>query len=173
MIKRVRGLRYFRGKAFGKADNKNPRAQVAQLEGVGARTYAAQENAWEAALMFTAAVLTSHLAGLSAEAATPWALALGLVALLLGATGFFTLSLRHGPPRAVLQASKVEVKSGPGAQYATLFEIHAGALVRVLDERGDWRRVQLVDGPGGWLAADTVAIFGRPETLPPLPAPFE
>jgi uncharacterized MAPEG superfamily protein len=66
---------YFRGKAFGKADNKNPRAQVAQLEGVGARTYAAQANAWEAALMFTAAVLTSHLAGLSAEAATPWALA--------------------------------------------------------------------------------------------------
>jgi uncharacterized MAPEG superfamily protein len=66
---------YFRGKAFGNADNKNPRAQIAQLEGVGARTYAAQENAWEAALMFTAAVLTSHLAGLSAEAATPWALA--------------------------------------------------------------------------------------------------
>ncbi len=66
---------YFRGKAFGKADNKNPRAQVAQLEGAGARTYAAQANAWEAALLFTAAVLTSHLAGLSAEAATPWALA--------------------------------------------------------------------------------------------------
>jgi uncharacterized MAPEG superfamily protein len=66
---------YYRGKAFGKADNKNPRAQVAQLEGAGARTYAAQENAWEAALLFTAAVLTSNLAGLSAEAATPWALA--------------------------------------------------------------------------------------------------
>ncbi len=66
---------YYRGKAFGQADNKNPRAQVAQLEGVGARTYAAQANAWEAALLFTAAVLTSHLAGLSAAAATPWALA--------------------------------------------------------------------------------------------------
>ena len=66
---------YYRGKDFGKADNKNPRAQAAQMEGAGARTYAAQANAWEAALMFTAAVLTSHLAGLSAEAATPWALA--------------------------------------------------------------------------------------------------
>lgn len=66
---------YYRGKAFGTADNKNPRAQVAQLEGAGARTYAAQANAWEASLLFTAAILTSHLAGLSAEAATPWALA--------------------------------------------------------------------------------------------------
>lgn len=66
---------YHRGKAFGNADNKNPRAQAGNLEGVGARVYAAQANAWEAALLFTAAVLTSHLAGLSAEAATPWALA--------------------------------------------------------------------------------------------------
>lgn len=64
---------YYRGQAFGKADNKNPRAQVAQLEGVGARTYAAQENAWEAAVMFTAAVLTTHAAGLPADAAAPWA----------------------------------------------------------------------------------------------------
>lgn len=66
---------YYRAKAFGKTDNKNPRAQAARLEGAGARAYSAQANAWEAALMFTAAVLTSHLAGLSAEAATPWALA--------------------------------------------------------------------------------------------------
>ncbi len=66
---------YYRGKAFGTPDNKNPRAQAAQLEGTGARIYAAQANAWEAALLFTAAILTSNLAGLSAEAATPWALA--------------------------------------------------------------------------------------------------
>jgi uncharacterized MAPEG superfamily protein len=66
---------YYRGKAFGSADNKNPRAQAAKLDGAGARAYAAQANAWEAAVLFTAAILTSHLAGLSAEAATPWALA--------------------------------------------------------------------------------------------------
>ena len=66
---------YYRGKTFGQADNKNPRAQVARLEGIGARTYAAQANAWEAAIVFTAAVLVSHLAGVSAESATPWTLA--------------------------------------------------------------------------------------------------
>jgi uncharacterized MAPEG superfamily protein len=66
---------YFRGKDFGTADNKNPRAQAAQMVGTGARVYAAQANAWEASLLFTAAVLTSHLAGLPPETATPWALA--------------------------------------------------------------------------------------------------
>ncbi|MFO0689698.1 MAG: MAPEG family protein [Myxococcota bacterium] len=65
---------YYRGKAFGTADNHNPRAQAAKLEGAGARAYAAQANAWEAAIVFSATILTTHAAGLSAEAATPWAL---------------------------------------------------------------------------------------------------
>lgn len=54
---------YFRGKQFGTIDNKNPRAQSARLEGIGARAVAAQQNAWEALALFTVAVLVSHLAG--------------------------------------------------------------------------------------------------------------
>ena len=69
----------FRGKAFGTADNKNPRAQAATLEGAGARAYAAQENAWEAAIMFSVAVITTHLAGLSASAAAPFTIAFVLL----------------------------------------------------------------------------------------------
>jgi uncharacterized MAPEG superfamily protein len=64
-----------RGKAFGTADNKDPRAQARQLEGTGSRAYAAQENAWEAAIMFSVAIITTHLAGLSAADATPYAIA--------------------------------------------------------------------------------------------------
>jgi uncharacterized MAPEG superfamily protein len=66
---------YFRGKAFGKADNKEPRLQAAKLEGMGARAYAAQQNAWEATGIFTVAVVVTHLAGLPAEVAAPWTLA--------------------------------------------------------------------------------------------------
>jgi uncharacterized MAPEG superfamily protein len=66
---------YHRGQAFGSADNKDPRGQATKLEGVGARVYAAQSNAWEASILFSAAVLTSHAAGLSAEAAAPWTIA--------------------------------------------------------------------------------------------------
>jgi uncharacterized MAPEG superfamily protein len=75
---------YYRGKAFGTADNKNPRAQAAKLEGPGARAYAAQANAWEAAILFPAAVLTTHAAGLSAEAAAPWAIAFVAFRILHG-----------------------------------------------------------------------------------------
>ncbi len=66
---------YFRGKAFGSADNKNPRGQAAKLEGPGARAYAAQQNAWEATAVFTVTIVVTHLAGVSAEVAAPWAIA--------------------------------------------------------------------------------------------------
>jgi uncharacterized MAPEG superfamily protein len=66
---------YFRSKAFGTADNKHPRLQAAKLEGPGARAYAAQANAWEAATTFSAAVLISHLVGVSAASAAPWTIA--------------------------------------------------------------------------------------------------
>jgi uncharacterized MAPEG superfamily protein len=66
---------YFRGKAFGEADNKNPRAQAARLEGPGAHAYAAQANAWEATAVFTAAVFTAHAAGVPAASAAPWTIA--------------------------------------------------------------------------------------------------
>ena len=54
---------YFRIRQFGAIDNKNPRLQATKLEGAGARAYAAQQNAWEAFAMFTAAVAVAHMAG--------------------------------------------------------------------------------------------------------------
>lgn len=54
---------YFKSKQFGVLDNHNPRDQGAQLEGAGARTWAAQQNAWEALAIFTGAVVVAHLAG--------------------------------------------------------------------------------------------------------------
>ena len=54
---------YFRTRQFGTLDNKYPREQSAQLEGIGARVRDAQANAWEAVPVFTAAVLVAHVAG--------------------------------------------------------------------------------------------------------------
>jgi len=52
---------YFRNAQLGTLDNSNPRGQVTELTGAGARVYAAQNNAWEALALFTAAVLTAHV----------------------------------------------------------------------------------------------------------------
>jgi uncharacterized MAPEG superfamily protein len=53
---------YFKTRQFGRPDNKQPRQQSAMLEGAGARAVAAQENAWEALGLFTAAQVVLHWA---------------------------------------------------------------------------------------------------------------
>jgi uncharacterized MAPEG superfamily protein len=57
---------FFRNKQLGNVDNDDPREQVKQLTGAGARAYAAQQNAWEALAMFTPAVITAHVFGADA-----------------------------------------------------------------------------------------------------------
>lgn len=48
---------YYRKKQLGVIDNQNPRGQYTQLEGPGARAVAAQQNAWEALIIYSAALL--------------------------------------------------------------------------------------------------------------------
>jgi uncharacterized MAPEG superfamily protein len=54
----------FRVSQFGKPDFQQPRRQAEQLVGVGYRIYAAQKNAWEALLLFSAALVFVSLAGI-------------------------------------------------------------------------------------------------------------
>jgi uncharacterized MAPEG superfamily protein len=58
---------YLKTQQFGSLDNEHPRDQAAQLEAgsAGRRAVAAQQNAWEALAVFTAAVVVAHLAGAS------------------------------------------------------------------------------------------------------------
>lgn len=51
---------HFRKKQFGFADNNHPRLQQSQLTGIGARTLAAQQNAWEALPILMAVVLIAY-----------------------------------------------------------------------------------------------------------------
>ncbi len=53
----------YRTRQFGTLDIKNPRLQGEKLEGAGQRTVAAQKNAWEALLLFVAAVAMALIAG--------------------------------------------------------------------------------------------------------------
>ena len=52
-----------RFRQFGVFDNNHPREQTAKLTGLGARVWAAQQNAWEALIMYIPSVLIAHIAG--------------------------------------------------------------------------------------------------------------
>jgi uncharacterized MAPEG superfamily protein len=58
---------YCRFKQFGDVDNKNPRLQNTQLTGAGQRAVAAQQNAWEALILYSAALLAVTIAQVPVE----------------------------------------------------------------------------------------------------------
>lgn len=54
---------YFRKRQFGAIDNKLPRLQQMQMTGPAARAMGAQQNAWEALMMFAPIVMIVQIAG--------------------------------------------------------------------------------------------------------------
>ncbi len=74
---------YTRKRQLGRVNNHDPRQQVLQLDSRGQRLYAAQQNAWEALLLFSGCVLLAHLAGLD------------LASLKLACIVFITSRLLH------------------------------------------------------------------------------
>ena len=99
-----------------------------------------------------------------------WATGAAFGALLLAGVLALPLWIRigqvSGPPEGLIVRPEVTIRSGPGDSYAALFELHAGTLLQELERRQGWSRVRVPHGPGGWVPEGTLAIFGRPETLP-------
>ena len=54
---------YLRIKELGNLDNNYPRDQTAKLTGLGSRVWAAQQNSWEALIMYAPSVLVAHVVG--------------------------------------------------------------------------------------------------------------
>jgi hypothetical protein len=57
---------------------------------------------------------------------------------------------------AVLVEPTVSLRAGDGAEFAEIRQLSdaEGRVVRVLDRRGDWTRIGLDGGAGGWIPAD-------------------
>ena len=79
-----RSRRGERRKQFGKADNKLPRLQEAQLAGRGARAMGAHNNAFETFPFFAAAVIIAHIAGADPGWSAIFALAFVAVRIVHG-----------------------------------------------------------------------------------------
>ncbi|MCR9227297.1 MAG: tetratricopeptide repeat protein [Flavobacteriaceae bacterium] len=57
---------------------------------------------------------------------------------------------------AIVFAKEVNVNAEPNTNSSTVFTIHEGTKVNVLDELDEWRRVRIADGQTGWLLEDNI-----------------
>jgi tetratricopeptide (TPR) repeat protein len=59
-------------------------------------------------------------------------------------------------PPAVVVTEMVSVMSGPDTAYMEIFELHAAAEIRIIEQRNDWVRIQLPDLEEGWIQSGAV-----------------
>ena len=76
----------------------------------------------------------------------------------LSSLGFSVASGRDAQSHdeAVVTARDCSVKSAPSQMEKTLFILHEGTKVSVLDNVGQWERVKLGDGREGWVMTDYI-----------------
>ena len=56
----------------------------------------------------------------------------------------------------VILAKMIEVKSASGADNVTLFQLHEGSVVSIIDGKNDWYQIELNDGKKGWAQKDFI-----------------
>lgn len=59
---------------------------------------------------------------------------------------------------AVVGQEEVTVRAGTRQEAVARFKLHQGTEAAVVDQRGDWVRIELSDGKDGWLPAETVHL---------------
>ena len=85
---------------------------------------------------------------------------LACVVMLFAFVSFaFSLSVRKDAIKqdsAIVMSPVASVKSSPGEAGKSIFVLHEGTKVYLLDELGDWTRIELSDGRQGWIAAESI-----------------
>ena len=59
----------------------------------------------------------------------------------------------------IVVAADEMAKSGPGPEFAEVFELHSGTKVRIRAEHQKWYQVSLESGLSGWLPSEAVEII--------------
>ena len=73
---------------------------------------------------------------------------LGIVVIFIGGS---QVSYFKGNKQGIVFTSSVNVKGSPADQATTVFVLHDGTKVNVLDNANGWLRIKLANGNEGWL----------------------
>ncbi|SDJ99169.1 TPR repeat-containing protein [Pedobacter sp. ok626] len=75
-------------------------------------------------------------------------LSFGLIFLVMSAVQSHYLNAYQ---QGIVFTGAVDVKSGPDGKQKTLFVIHEGTKVSILEQDNDWAKIVLANGNGGWI----------------------
>ena len=78
---------------------------------------------------------------------------IGLIGLWMA---FRTYHKVQNDTEAIVFAEAVEIKNGPRMSDETIFMLHEGTKVQVLDQEDQWSRIKLADGKDGWIPSEAI-----------------
>lgn len=88
---------------------------------------------------------------------------LALILLVLFIMSISAAIDRHGREQeqdyAIVFSASTDARSAPDPQSTSLFVLHEGVKVQLLDHVGDWNKIRLADGKIGWIPATTFQII--------------
>ncbi len=140
--------------------NEMPRASLGNTVGRFFGGSDLDQWAWRSVWIWCITILLLIGAWISARPALRRSL-LAIAAICLLATAISVLfgvaAHRHlnANDEAILLAPVVDVRSEPAATATTLFVIHKGIKVNVLQQSGDWAEISLLNGNVGWVPVET------------------
>ncbi len=88
--------------------------------------------------------------------ASIFSLALGLIAVLLA---YLQYQEFESDNPAIVFSREVKITSEPNENSDTVFILHEGTKVNVLDELNDWQKIRLADGQTGWTKNKNVKLL--------------
>lgn len=69
-----------------------------------------------------------------------------------GDTGWVARSLTGDEPHHIVTSKILNVRSGPGLNNEVVVQAQYGELLKTLEKRGDWVRVERETGESGWVS---------------------
>lgn len=155
----IPGLNWTR-RAFGRV------ARCSLLCGTMAAAMASLPVAAQAAEMVSVRSKVLNMrSGPGARHATQWQLQRGFPLAVIGRqgnwlkvrdfendTGWVAGKLTGDKPHHIVKSSVANLRSGPGSRYHLVGKAQYGEVLRTLEKRASWVRVQRGDGSKGWVA---------------------
>ncbi len=72
---------------------------------------------------------------------------------------YFQFQKFNSDQPAIVFAEEVSIKSEPNNRSQTVFNLHAGTKVNILEHLNDWTRIGISDGSSGWIPAEEIKIL--------------
>ena len=70
-----------------------------------------------------------------------------------GMLGWVHLPLTASEPHFLIKAENINLRAGPGTEHKVVTKLNKYDIVKTLEKRDDWARVQTAGGQEGWMLA--------------------